>query len=692
MAEAQQVLGQGGGAAGDHVDGRQSIRQAAGEGGVVLDRDDRGGRVTIAQRLGDAAAARSQLDNHPAGTHLANRQSQLTRQSSAAGSNGSGLPEMGGGLTEEVDGLADGHAKRVGCRPGQPDASLRPGAGLAGVPVDSSISDVDAANLPLMPDGSLPPAMLLLRWLERHGAPRLHLASLPPGNHVLPDLLRLGGVDELVLDNPPRPCLRWEGTGGARLLVRSPTDATPAEDAALHCGALPSLAGFAGWDAGPLMSLYELARLEDASAAVGAGEGAAWEGLLAAGRWADDASRPPVAALTGRGGEGLGAWNPLALARPCLIALQPNGPRAPWSLSDDRGARHPVQPSEGALGPTWLVQVPLGPLGGTTLTPHDEPATGSHWEVSVQVIDNGRVRLELDALGQIARLCWDGVFADLSGPACAPAVDGLPLVGEAGLSVLEDGPVRARVAVRREGPEGRLDLTYTLHAHEDHVRVSATWSGASECWLDHATAQRAAELHLANEGARWRVAQAASVVGPAMESTPGVRWACLADTAGKGLAVVAGRPLCVHANAGHLRVRAAPSAAWAIAAPRRLRGALSLGQLAEHLAVPGRSLPSGIAVPRPFQLAELGSLVPLWVGRPAGWSGELLLAEQAGARTRARLLPHTPHGGGECWKVDARGARLAPCPVSPEGDGWQLDAAPGEVLLVRWRLPAPPPA
>jgi len=392
--------------------------------------------------------------------------------------------------------------------------------------------------------------------------------------------------------------------------------------------------------------------------------------------------------MTGRGGEGLGAWNPLALARHCLVALQPTGPRAPWSLTDDRGARHPVQPSEGALGPTWLVQVPLGPLGGTTLTAHDDPADGAHWEVSSEVIDNGRVRVELDALGQIARLCWDGVFADLSGPACAPAVDGLPLAGETAISVLEDGPVRARVAVRREGPAGRLDLTYTLHAHEDHVRVSATWSGEAECWLDHATAQRAAELHLAIEGARWRVAQAASALEPPMQPTPGVRWASLADTAGKGLAVAGGRPLCVHAHAGHLRVRAAPSVSWAIAAPKRTRGALSLGQLAEHLAVPGRSLPSGIRVPRPFQLADLGALVPLWASRPAGWDGELLLAEQAGARTRAWLLPQRSPRGGECWKVNARGRQLTACPLSPEGDGWQLDAAPGEVLLVRWRLPA----
>ena len=549
----------------------------------------------------------------------------------------------------------------------------------------------DAPSLPLMPDGSLPPAMLLLRWLERHGGGRLHSTSLPHGNHVLPDLLRLGGVSELLLDDAPMGRLRWEGAGGGRLVVGASGAASEDDDLPLHCGGLPARAGFAGWDAGPLQSLYELARLEDASAAVGAGEGAAWDGLLAAGRWVDATGGPPVAALTGRGGEGLGAWNPLALARPCLVALEPNGARAPWSLVDDAGARHPVQLSEGPLGPTWLVQLPLGPLGGTSLRPSDEPAAGSHWEVSEKVLDNGRVRAELDALGQIGRLCWDGVFADLAGPACAPSVDGLPLGGEAVITVLEDGPVRARIAVRRETPEGRLDLVYSLHAHEDHLRVRATWSGNSSCWIDHATAQRSAELHLAIEGARWAEAQSASVLRPPMDPTPGIRWASLADSAGRGIAAVAGRPVCVHAHAGHLRILVSPGSAWSLAAPRRTAGALSLGQLAEHLAVPGRSLPSGVSVPRPFRLADLGALVPLWVRRPAGWAGELLLAEQSGARTRAWLLPaEPPPQGAECWKVDARGERLAPCPPSPEGDGWQLDAAPGEILLVRWRLaPAP---
>lgn len=546
----------------------------------------------------------------------------------------------------------------------------------------------DAPALPLMPDGSLPPTALLLRWLERTRSRRVRLASLPPGNHVLPDLLRLGGVAELLLEHAPLPAIRWEGAGGGRILLRDAAapDQAAAEDAPLHCGALPAHHGWSGWDASALCGLLDLARLEDASAAVGAGDGASWEALLAAGGWDRPLAIPPVSALAGRGGDGFGAWNPLALQRRCLVALPATRATAPWSLRDDQGGRHAVQPTEGALGPTWLVQLPLGPLASTGLVPDDEPAASCHWDVTPRLIDNGRVRAELDDLGQVVRLCWDGVFAELAGPACAASVDGIALAGAATVTVLEDGPVRARIAVRRESPEGRLDLVYSLHADEDHLRVHATWSGAGECWIDHPTAQRASELHAAIEGARFAQAQAADCLRPPMDPTPGLRWAALADSSGRGMAIAGGRPLTVHAYAGHLRVLAAPTCAWAMAAPRRPPGSGGLGQLAEHLAMPGRPLPAGIPVSRPFRLADLGGLVPLWVGRPAGWAGELLLAEQHGARTRAWLLPTAPPGAGaECWKVDAAGERLAPCPGSPDGDGWQIDAAPGEVMLVRWK-------
>ncbi|MCS6970642.1 MAG: hypothetical protein NZ552_06500 [Planctomycetes bacterium] len=543
------------------------------------------------------------------------------------------------------------------------------------------------AVLPMLPDGALPPLRLLLSWVASRGQGPLQLTRVPAGNHVLPDVLRLGGVQ--TLEVPAAPYIRWEGAGGSRVLLHAPGAVLDDAEPVLHCGALPVAVAAAAGDSAALLSHLELARLQDASAAVGVGSGAAWEWLVA-----QDWSRlPPAPSLSELAAaraddqeEGLGVWNPLPLARRCLIEFPALGEPAPWSLVDDRGARHPVQLIENERGRRWLVELPLSPLAGTTLRPCEEPAPGAHWEVSPAVIDNGRVRAELDQLGQIVRLCWDGNFADLAGPACAPLDDDLPLTGAARIAVLEEGPVRARLAVRRESPRGELELIYSLHAHEDCLRVQASWTGAQPCWIDHATAQRAADLLLAGEGARWRLAQAAHAWNPPMPPTPGVRWANLADTAGKGLAIAAGRPLVICAEAGHLRVRVSRNASWALAAPQRPRGALSLGQLAEHLTIGGWPLPAGLDVPRPFRLAELGSLTPLWVSRPAGWDGELLLAEQAGARARAWLLPHADPSAGECWQVDARGRLLTPCPLSGDGDGWQLDAAPGQLLLVRWRL------
>jgi len=66
--------------------------------------------MAAAQGLGDAAAARTEFDDHAARPHLAHRQSQLAGESPAARRYRPGLPEMRGGLAEEVDGLSDGHA------------------------------------------------------------------------------------------------------------------------------------------------------------------------------------------------------------------------------------------------------------------------------------------------------------------------------------------------------------------------------------------------------------------------------------------------------------------------------------------------------------------------------------------------------------------------------------------------------
>lgn len=374
--------------------------------------------------------------------------------------------------------------------------------------------------------------------------------------------------------------------------------------------------------------------------------------------------RLAAAAALVRPADGRGAWNPLALARTALVVLPPDGPPPPALHSVD-GARHPLQvAAEG-----WLVQLALPALAGTVLVP-TASVPGARWEVSATVLDNGRVRAEFDPLGRLVRLCWDGVFADLAGAACVPLVDGREPAEAATVQVEEAGPVRARLRVRRGG----LDLAYSLLALDDHLLVEAAWQGPGDCRLAHPVG--GGEALCAGDGP----------LRPPAAGPQAVRRALLADAGGRGLALVAGMSQTVSCDAGALLVAVAQRAAYALAAPRRGTWAMSLGQLAEHLALP---LQPGTAPGRPpVRLTEAGALAPLWAGRMDGWDGELLLAEQAGARQRAWLMAESA-GRGECWSCGGDGTPLARCPASPEGGGWRLDLGPGEIQRVRWRLPAP---
>jgi hypothetical protein len=111
---------------------------------------------------------------------------------------------------------------------------------------------------------------------------------------------------------------------------------------------------------------------------------------------------------------------------------------------------------------------------------------------------------------------------------------------------------------------------------------------------------------------------------------------------------------------------------------------LGLPRLGLALAVPGRAYTGERALPAAFRLHGGDQLVPWWVRRPAGWAGELTFTEVSGRRVRAVLHPTDP-GAGEAWRVDARGEQLDRLPATPEGDGYEIEAAPHEVLIVRWK-------
>jgi len=543
--------------------------------------------------------------------------------------------------------------------------------------------------LPLMADGTLPPLPFLLRWLA-HAAERdvrrVRMDRLPPGNGSLPDLLAGAGIQVLVLGhNPIARTFRWEGWSGGRVLVG---EADPDAAQPLHHGELPWSALDGGVDQA-LAGLIDLARLEDANAAsigVDAGHGAAWDHLLSAfspttSRFEKHARTPRVPPIAGHGAavaDGrLGAWNPLAVARRALVALPAPRGTAPWGLRDQRGARLPVQVVEGPLGRELLTSVQLGALESVTFEPLFDPVPGSHWEVSRTVIDNGHVRAELDPLGQVVRLCCDGRFVDWSGPALQAMVDDLPLAGSTTTTVLEDGPVRGRIAVTRTGERGTLHLTYTVHAHEAVLRVSATWDGDADLRLSCPTMVRAAPLEVGGELSGWIIPQHAIAGRDAMTPIAGLRWARLCEADRRGVAMLGLRPMTVSAFAGRLSLHVERTASIALCESAWPANAPGIAQQALALGTPARAV--GVATAPVLRLVGDG-VVPWWIGRPVDWRGELLLGQPHGLRGRCIIYVTAQ----EAVRQDLRGG-VTPLRRTPEGDGFEVDLTAGDVTTIRWR-------
>ncbi len=549
-----------------------------------------------------------------------------------------------------------------------------------------------------LPGRHLPPAMLFLRWAE--ALRRTQPEAVPVLDHAvagdgsLPDLLRLAGHERIDLADAAAS-FRWEGWGGTQVQVGAGTSN------AIHTGDLESDGDpqVTSTGDGGIHALVDLARLEDASSLIatadpaGPTRGADWQPILAALAAGGIERLPPLASRLGHpelAEATWGAWNPLPFARRLVAALPAGNGTPPWSLIDAEGARHPVQVAEGAFGRELLVPLDLGALACRRLTPGTEMVDATHWEVAPEVLDNGIVRAEFDRAGQLTRLCWDGVFADLAGPAVVPKFTGSDRKEPKSDSsvtclVLEAGPVRARVAVTRSGPAGTLRVVYTLHAHEDVLRVSATWSGKGGLILVHPTGARTSALVVADEVNR-RILSATARRDDPREPVPGVRWAAFADGAGNGLAVCSPRPFDVRAEAGVLEVLAGHSCTYALANAKRPRGALNLGCLAATLSQPGRPFAGESSLPAPFRLAGGAGLVPLWARRPADATGggEILFAEQSGARGRAWFHPAGCTNATDAWRSDVRGTRSASLPRTPERDGFQLDFQANAVFLVRW--------
>lgn len=536
--------------------------------------------------------------------------------------------------------------------------------------------------LPLMADGTLPPAPVLLRWLAgvaRQGIHQVRLDRLPPGNGSLPDLLADAGIERLSLLHPPFPQpFRWQGWCGGQVVVGAGDQTTVV---GLHHGELP-------WSAcsGPLdhamSSAFDQARLDDAHALlVATAGGAAWDQLLAgftaaAAAPSSDiqrASAPTANVTAGR----LGAWNPLALARRTVVALPVPPDGVPAGLRDQRGARHAVQPIDGPGGRGLLTSLALGALEAVLFEPLDEAVPGSHWEVTPTVIDNGRVRAELDALGRVVRLCCDGRFVDWAGPALQAMVGDQPLSGTCTISVLESGPIRGRIVVTRSGGHGTLRLTYSLHAHEPVLRLSVAWDGDTDLRLECPTMVQAAPLEAGGELSGWSVPQHARADGGRMAAIAGLRWARLREADQRGLAVFGLQPMRVSAAAGRLSLHIARSASIALCESAWPNHAPGIAPLSLSLATP--AVAAGIAIAPRLRLVGDG-VIPWWLSRPDDWAGEVLLGQPHALR--ARCILHV--NAGEAVRMDGRGGATA-LRRTGDGDGFEVELGTGEVATVRWR-------
>ena len=545
-----------------------------------------------------------------------------------------------------------------------------------------------APPIPACIDACAPPAMPLLRWLSQH--PQATLGHVPDDNASLPDLLQLSGHHDLdsQLDDLPLP-FRWEGAGGARVLLSGALD--EAETAPLHQGALP--AQLPETDSGALRSVFsllDLARLEDATAVATGHGGAEWGPLLAVLDRPGPRSVPPLAGRLSSGHtNAFQAWNPLPFRRRCPVTLPLDDDAPPWALCDDDGRHFPAQVVEGPLGRQLLTQVVLGALEARTLHRYDEPQDNSHWHIDATCVDNGLTRAELDELGQIVRLSFNHRFTAIAGPLLQARYQGLPISAETTCTILESGPVRARVAIERHSDAGTLHLVYSVFAGEDYLHVHAHWTGEEPCWLRLPTAYRHGPARYAGELAPWSEFQAPSITGTNPRTRHGLRFLALGDDdrSTEGLAMVAPRPFSALCEHGRIHVAVSAPISFVLCERQgSQRATLSLGHLSQHLSLAGRAAAAGSQHPPRWRLVDAPRLVPIWLDKPSDWDGELLLVEQGGERGKAALyLPGCSSETGQCVLVDAHGERRQACRPTPEGDGFQIPFEPGQVLLLRWR-------
>jgi alpha-mannosidase len=328
----------------------------------------------------------------------------------------------------------------------------------------------------------------------------------------------------------------------------------------------------------------------------------------------------------------------------------------------------------------WLAAVSLGPLETVTLA--HAAAARSLVEVAPvrratrRLLDNGLVRAEFDANGQLRALAVEGQPLELEGPAGFALYHDLPANFDAWdidhysfrtrqaaapsmrLEVVESGPVRARLRGHAAvGAASDLVVDYVLETGSRYLRV--------ETRIDWRESHRLLKFHLPTAyrgrlarfgcpfGSIQRPQQPGVAADEAMWEVAGSRWAAVTRDDGTGLAVLAEAKYGFSCRDGDLglsllRSPKEPDPAadmrlheirFAIGRhePRWREGVPNTASAAEALFAPVLEA-AGPACPSPFELRDLDTLVPSAVLPAEGRGGfTLRLHETAGAAGTARL-------------------------------------------------------
>ncbi|TVR10199.1 MAG: hypothetical protein EA401_12380 [Planctomycetota bacterium] len=548
--------------------------------------------------------------------------------------------------------------------------------------------------LPLLPvssDGSLPPLALLRQWLRlaRDAGSVVALERIPYGNSIIPQLAEWGDFDQIRMHRPDLPrSFPWQ-CGSACIQVDNPPGhgegiAQPFQGELPPCPAQATIPQ----QRERLIRRLEAVRLVDAASILDQSLEVDWRPALAA-LDSSSGNAPPLRTRSNVHETGpMRVWNPLPLRRRCVIALPPDAGPAPWAVRDHHGRCHPLQVVEGALGEEWLCEMELGPLEVVDLVPHDDPVDSEHWHMTTTCLDNGVVRAELNAQGEITRLSVLGHFLQHSQPLVCATIDGIPLHKKPEIRVLEHGPCRGRLSISHEHEHGYLRIMYTLHAHEALLHCTVIWTQhgdtSSEVRIHHPLAWPQPILTCCGEAIPWRCERSRHP-GQATAQQHGLRW-IHAQQGHQHCALVSRRSISVAPDT--LALSVIDSANYVLyvgpsAAGLNEDSGNSLSTLSLINAVPGRHAGAAPISPPLFHSDHSQGIVMYWVGRPQGWHAEIMAQEHAGVSGTFTVYPRASVT--DVRLVDADGRVRHDCVTNKDGDGWIIPFQPYDMLIIRMR-------